>query len=125
MTTGERDPEIPRTGDDTARTASHNRAMTTNTPPAITHDPDDSLLANVSIGLGVAGLLPILPILGSLAAIVCGAAALPASSSGDRSRAVVGISLGIVGVAGPLLALFVYCVVLGYPFPIHPYRPGS
>jgi hypothetical protein len=98
--------------------------MTTNTASATTHH-DDSLLANLSIGLGVAGLLPILPVLGSLAAIVCGSLALPSAPDGERGRAVVGISLGAVGVVGPLFALFVYCVVLGYPFPIHAYQPGS
>jgi hypothetical protein len=32
--------------------------------------------------------------------------------------------LGVTGIVAPLLFLFVYCVVLGYPFPIHRYRAG-
>jgi hypothetical protein len=40
---------------------------------------------------------------------------------GVRDR--VQAAIGWIGVVAPLVALFVYCVLLGYPFPIHRYRP--
>lgn len=105
--------------------------MTTTTAPPSDPTPDvhaddgaadRSHLGSISIALGVAGLLPVLPLVGSLAAIVCGWLAR-SSSSEERTRGTVGIVLGVVGVMAPLAALFVYCVVLGYPFPIHRYQP--
>lgn len=80
-------------------------------------------LATVALALGIAGLLPVLPVLGSLAAVACGALAVRTGTVGDRGRAAAGLVLGIVGLLGPLLFLLVYCGVLGYPFPIEPYRP--
>jgi hypothetical protein len=71
--------------------------------------------------LGIAGLLPILPVLGSVAALVCGGLALSEAEPGERAPARAGLVLGAVGLAAPLVFLFVYCVVLGYPFPIHRY----
>jgi hypothetical protein len=84
----------------------------------------DDILGTVAVGLGIAGLLPILPLIGSVAALVCGYVARHADRAGahDSSRATVGIVLGWIGVAAPLVFLFVYCVVLGYPFPIHRYN---
>jgi hypothetical protein len=76
----------------------------------------DDTLGTISLALGVAGLLPLLPIIGSVAAIICGAVA------GRGVRARVGIALGAFGLVAPLTVLFVYCVVLGYPFPIHRFR---
>src|SRR5262245_54211859 len=71
----------------------------------------------VSLALGVAGLLPILPLVGSLAALVLGWMS-PVGDSGTRSRrAQAGMALGLIGLAAPLVALLVYCLVLGYPFP--------
>jgi hypothetical protein len=101
---------------------------TTIDPRTSDHDdrgPGTARLGTLSVALGVAGLLPILPLLGSIGAIVCGALARAggdAGTSSERDRALVGIVLGTLGVVAPLIALFVYCVVLGYPFPIHRYR---
>jgi hypothetical protein len=82
-------------------------------------------LGTLSVALGVAGLLPIVPLLGSIAAIVCGLVARSRNTAppSERDRALVGVVLGTLGVLAPFVALFVYCVVLGYPFPIHRYRP--
>lgn len=107
--------------------------MTTATEPAVADRPAhaDDGLATVAVALGVAGLLPILPILGSLAAVVCGGLALSSidatgpAAAASRHRAQGGIALGVVGLVAPLVALFVYCVVLGYPFPLHRYQPGG
>jgi hypothetical protein len=80
-------------------------------------------LGTVSAVLGGVGLLPIPGLAASLAALVCGLIALRREPEpSERTRARAGAALGIVGVVLPLLALFVYCVVLGYPFPIHRYR---
>lgn len=76
-----------------------------------------------AIVLGLAGLLPLLPLVGSIAAVVCGVLARDAPAP-ERDRGRVGIVLGVLGLMAPVIALFVYCVVLGYPFPIHRYRPG-
>lgn len=88
-----------------------------------TREPSDQL-GTTSLVLGVAGLLPILPILGSAAAIVCGFLAQTSGEPTERSRGKAGIAFGWIGLAGPVVALFVYCVVLGYPFPIHRYSGG-
>lgn len=109
---------------------------TTTAPIPSTDDPDagssattepSSGTASASIAFGAAGLLPVLPILGSIVAVVLGALAL--HEAGDaptvRSRARVGLLLGIIGVVAPLIALIVYCWVLGYPFPIHRYDGSS
>ncbi|HQR80237.1 MAG TPA: hypothetical protein PLT68_08465 [Actinomycetota bacterium] len=89
-------------------------------PPAGTA----STAAWASLVLGIAGLLPVLPLVGSLAAIITGA--LWANEGPRRSRQVArtGLALGVLGLVAPSVFLFVYCVVLGYPFPIHPYAPG-
>lgn len=78
-------------------------------------------LGTASLVLGVAGLLPVLPFVGSVAALVCGFLAQTSGSTTERSRGSAGIALGWVGIAAPLVVLFVYCVVLGYPFPIERY----
>jgi hypothetical protein len=90
----------------------------TETRPTTT---SSSSLATASLALGIAGLLPILLFVGSIGALGCGYAALRRSSE-QQDRARAGIVLGWVGVVAPLVALFVYCVLLGYPFPIHRYR---
>lgn len=100
------------------------------TPPAAPAAPtsqSNELLANLSLAFGVAGLLPILPLVGSLVAVGCGLTALtrPSPSTEERRRATVGVALGVVGLLAPIVALFVYCVVLGYPFPLHRYHPGG
>jgi hypothetical protein len=82
-------------------------------------------LATVALALGIAGLLPVLPVLGSLAAVACGTLAVRTGTVGDRGRAAAGLVLGIVGLLGPLMFLLVYCGILGYPFPIEPYRPNQ
>jgi hypothetical protein len=79
-------------------------------------------LSGIAVGLGVAGLLPIPGIVASIAAVICGRRALR-DEGGDPGQARLGVTLGIVGIAAPIVLLFVYCVVLGYPFPIHRYRP--
>lgn len=76
-------------------------------------------LGTLALVLGVAGLLPLMPLVGSVAALVCGYAA----PRGD-SRARAGVLLGWLGVLAPVVVLTVYCVVLGYPFPIHRYHAG-
>ena len=80
---------------------------------------EDTGLDTLALALGIAGFVPPFLILGSIGAIVCGCLAR------GSSRARVGIALGIVGLLAPLVALFVYCVVLGYPFPIHRYHAAS
>lgn len=95
---------------------------TTTTTTAHGTTDDATTLATASLVLGVAGLLPVLPFLGSVAALVCGFAGR-SRAGGARDRARAGIVLGWVGVAAPLVALLVYCVVLGYPFPIERYHP--
>jgi hypothetical protein len=92
--------------------------MTSQTPPN-----ESRLFSQLAVGLGIAGLLPIPGIIASIAAIVCGSRALKDDTS-DRGQARLGLCLGVLGVAAPLLFLTVYCVVLGYPFPIHRYRAG-
>lgn len=80
----------------------------------------DDTLGTLAVALGVAGLLPVLPFIGSIAALVCGYLDLhqhPGAEGSGRARA--GTVLGWIGVAAPVVFLFVYCVVLGYPFPIH------
>jgi hypothetical protein len=80
-------------------------------------------LGTVSAVLGGLGLLPIPGFAASVAAIVCGGIALRRDPEpSERARARAGVALGTLGVALPVLALFVYCVVLGYPFPIHRYH---
>lgn len=79
-------------------------------------------LGQLALGLALAGLLPIPGPAASLAAIVCGLTARRADPPRSRSAARAAIALGAFQIAGPLLALFVYCVVLGYPFPIHRYH---
>ncbi len=69
--------------------------------------------------LGVLGLVPIPGLAASVAALVCGYCA-----GRDNERARAGIILGWIGVAAPVVLLFVYCVVLGNPFPIHRYHPS-
>jgi hypothetical protein len=77
-------------------------------------------LSQIALGLGVAGLLPIPGIVASVAAIICGRRAI--HDEGDATgQARLGMWLGIVGVLAPILFMFVYCVLLGYPFPIHRY----
>ena len=80
-------------------------------------------MAHASLVLSVAGLLPVLPFVGSVAALACGYAARQRESLDGAAR--TGIVLGWVGLTVPLVALFVYTVVLGYPFPIHRYRRES
>jgi hypothetical protein len=96
--------------------------------PAISTRPDErsgsAALADLSIGLAIAGLLPLLPLLGSLAAVVCAALALHSGDPGSRSRGLLGLALGITGLMAPLAFFAVYCGLLGYPFPIHRYQPG-
>jgi hypothetical protein len=88
------------------------------THPLTTHPLTPGRLAVV---LGLAGLLPVPGIAASIAAIVCGQRARRQGGDQDGS-ALTGVVLGLVGVAAPLLFLFVYCVVLGYPFPLHRYQ---
>ncbi len=78
-------------------------------------------LSGFAVGLGLAGLLPIPGIVASIAAIICGRGALREEPEAS-GRARLGITLGIIGLVAPLVILFVYCVLLGYPFPIHRYR---
>jgi hypothetical protein len=80
-------------------------------------------MANVALALSLAGLVPIPGIVASIAAVVCGRVAMNDAAVEDRSRARLATFLGLVGIVLPLLVLFVYCVLLGYPFPIHRYRP--
>jgi hypothetical protein len=78
-------------------------------------------MSTVAVGLGVAGLLPIPGIVASIAAVICGGHALRDDRSDGQAR--LAVWLGVAGILAPLVVLFVYCVVLGYPFPIHRYRP--
>ena len=80
-------------------------------------------LAHAAVILSIAGLLPLLPLVGSVAGLACGYAAR--RDEGGEGSARLAIILGWLGLAIPLVALFVYCVVLGYPFPIRRYRPDS
>lgn len=81
-------------------------------------------LAPVAFGLSIAGFVPIPGVIASIAAVICGGVALSdAASAAERTQARLAVLLGVVGVALPLLFLLVYCVVLGYPFPIHRYQP--
>ena len=89
-------------------------------PPA---GAEPARFGTASVVLGLAGLLPVLPLVGSIAAVVCGWLARDAPAP-DRDRGRIGIVLGVLGLLAPVIALFVYCVVLGYPFPIHRYRAG-
>jgi hypothetical protein len=85
--------------------------------------PDKSrTMSTVAVGLGVAGLLPIPGIVASIAAVICGGHALHDDRSDGQAR--LAVWLGVAGIVAPLVILFVYCVVLGYPFPIHRYQPG-
>jgi hypothetical protein len=95
-------------------------------PRASSEPGDDGALglANLSIGLAIVGLLPVLPLIGSLAATVCAAIAYRCGDQCARSRSSVGLALGILGLVAPLAFLLVYCGLLGYPFPLHRYRPG-
>ena len=78
-------------------------------------------LGNLALGLGLAGLLPIPGLAASIAAIICGR--LAARERGpDAVQARLGFWLGIVQVAAPVVFLLIYCVVLGYPFPLHRYH---
>ena len=88
-------------------------------PTDTNQDGSARSMGTASVVLGITGLLPVLPLVGSIGAIVCG---LLAEHERDR-RGRIGIALGVLGVLAPLGFLFVYCVVLGYPFPIHRYRP--
>ena len=74
------------------------------------------------MGFGIAGLLPVPGIIASIAALVCGRCALRDETS-DHRQARLALWLGALGIAAPVLFLLVYCVVLGYPFPIHRYHP--
>jgi hypothetical protein len=79
-------------------------------------------LGTVALVLGLVGLLPIPGLLGAVAAVVCGhVAAHDPRDNPTHARA--GVILGWLGIAAPLVFLFVYCVVLGYPFPIHRFQP--
>ena len=86
------------------------------------HPTPSRPLSAVAIGLGVAGLLPIPGMPASIAAVICGGHALHDDRSDGQAR--LAVWLGVTGIVAPLLFLFVYCVVLGYPFPIHRYRAG-
>lgn len=66
-----------------------------------------------------------LPLIGSVAAVVTGAVAYRQEPGESRHLATVGLVLGVLGVLAPVLFLFVYCVLLGYPFPIHRFRPAG
>ncbi len=93
------------------------------TPAAPIPATAGSVPARLSLWLGVAGLLPLLPVLGSLAAVLCAAMALRDDPTHeDRHHAVTGLALGILGLLAPVAFLILYCWWLGYPFPIHPYR---
>jgi hypothetical protein len=92
--------------------------MSTRTREGV-HGSDSSYAPLAALLLGIAGLLPVLPIVGSLAAIICGYAA---GAQDQRARA--GILLGWFGLVAVTAGLLVYCVVLGYPFPIHRYHPN-
>src|SRR5262245_53587755 len=105
-----------RATDGGAGASSYGRPMIA-TPPQ-----KQSTMATASLVLGLAGLLPIPGLAGSIAALVCGYASLGTDDNRDRARA--GIVLGWIGVAAPLVFLFVYCVLLGYPFPIERYHPS-
>ena len=80
---------------------------------------DNRYVGLAALTLGIAGLLPLLPVVGSIAAIICGYAAGP-----QDQRARAGVLLGWFGLLAVTTALLLYCVVLGYPFPIHRYHPG-
>lgn len=81
-------------------------------------------LGQLALALSIAGFLPIPGFVASIAGIVCGRVALrDATSDEDRSHARLATILGVIGIVLPMLFLFVYCVVLGYPFPLHRYRP--
>jgi hypothetical protein len=98
--------------------------MTTSTNPSARSRSDDTT-ANASIAFGAAGLLPVLPFIGSVVALVLGIVALQprdAIDDGTRSRARIGVTLGVIGILAPVVVLIVYCGVLGYPFPIHRYN---
>jgi hypothetical protein len=79
-------------------------------------------LGTVSLVLGVAGLLPIPGLVGAIAAVVCGHVAAH-DPRDNPTHARTGMILGWLGIVAPIVFLFVYCVVLGYPFPIHRYQP--
>jgi hypothetical protein len=83
----------------------------------------ESDLGTASLVLGIAGLLPIPGFPAAVAATICG---WVARSREDRSgRATAGLWLGVLGVLAPVVLLLIYCVVLGYPFPIHRYHGTS
>lgn len=94
---------------------------TVETMTAQTPSKGSPSISQLAVGFGIAGLLPIPGIIASLAAIVCGSRALKDDSS-DHSQARLALWLGALGIAAPLLLLLVYCVVLGYPFPIERYH---
>ncbi|UDY34264.1 hypothetical protein [Dermatobacter hominis] len=110
--------------DDTSHDSPSNDSPSNDSPSNDRDTAGPDRLGTLSVALGVAGLLPVLPLLGSIAAIACGWVARSRTGlpSSERDRALVGVVLGALGLAAPLVALFVYCVVLGYPFPIHRYR---
>ena len=92
-------------------------------PDGAPSSAEPARFGTAAVVLGLAGLLPVLPLVGSIAAVVCGWLARDAPTP-ERDRGRIGIVLGVLGLLAPVIALFVYCVVLGYPLPIHRYRPG-
>jgi len=84
-----------------------------------------SSLAGLAFGLSLAGFLPVPGVVASIAAVACGRIALRGTiPDPERAQARIATVLGAIGILLPVLLLFVYCVVLGYPFPIHRYRPA-
>ncbi len=83
---------------------------------------EDTTLANAAVALSIAGLVVPLCIVGSIGGLICGYRARHNTGAVTRSRATIGIVLGWLGVAAPVVLLFVYCVVLGHPFPIARYH---
>jgi hypothetical protein len=79
-------------------------------------------LGTVALVLGVAGLLPIPGLVSAIGAVVCGHVAAR-DPDDNPTHARTRVILGWLGIAAPLVFLFVYCLVLGYPFPIHRYQP--
>jgi hypothetical protein len=106
---------IVRATDDSDSRRSYGHTMTTHHAQTTS----DENLGTIALALGIAGFVPPLLILGSIAATVCGYL----SRASARGR--VGLVLGVIGIAAPFVALFVYCVILGYPWPIHRYHAGS
>ncbi len=102
--------------------------MTTSIDQTKTH-PATHILAIASLILSILGLLPVLPLIGSIAAIITGSIARkeirsqPEAYSGEEI-AKASVILGWVGVGLGVLALLLLCGGLLYFMPIQRIQTG-